>query len=176
MPQKVMGMNYQQRFRMFGALLILSALFFTLGFTVGLTFLTIRPQKFALCFTFGSLTFMSSFAVLKGPYQHLAGMITPDRLPFTTVYIGSMLGTLYFTFRWGGPTGYALVIASSALQLLALVWYLITFLPGGSAGMKALTTVIYKMLKPVVVVCARMQAACVAKCFGWIASSASSSR
>jgi hypothetical protein len=36
MPKKIMGMGYQQRFKVFCALLFLSALFFALAFTVGM--------------------------------------------------------------------------------------------------------------------------------------------
>jgi len=155
MPQKVLGMNYQERFRMFCALLILSVVFFTLGFTVGLPLIAVRPRKFALCFTCGSLTFMGSFAILRGPHAHFSGMFASDRLPFTVIYIGSMLATMYFTFKSHGLSGYMMVVASSAFQLLSLVWYLITFLPGGAQGMKILTSAIITMLKPIIVGCTK---------------------
>ena len=73
---------------------------------------------------------MSSFAILKGPYEHLQSMIAYDRIHFTVLYVGSMLMTLYLTFTVGGAQGYILVLAASALQLMALLWYLVTFLPG----------------------------------------------
>lgn len=167
-PSKILGMNYQQRFRMFCVLLLLSALFFGLGFAVGLPLITIRPQKFALCFTFGSLTFMSSFAILRGPAAHISGMLAMDRLPFTTIYLSSMFCTLYFCFSVGGISGYVTVIASSVLQILALLWYLITFIPGGSAGMHVLFSAMIKISKPVIVGCTKVWAACVAKLFGWV--------
>merc|ERR1719361_815080 len=91
LPSRVMGMNYQERFRMFCALILVSTVFFLLAFFVGLPMITIRPQKFALSFTCGSLTFMGSFAILKGPTEHLKGMLSPDRIFFTTVYISSMI-------------------------------------------------------------------------------------
>ena len=130
LPQKVLGMNYQQRFQVFCISLLLSCIFFALGFFVGIPLLTVRPQKFALSFTFGSITFMSSFAILKGPYEHFSSMMAYDRIHFTVVYLGSMMFTLYLTFTVGGAQGYLLVLGSSLLQLLALFWYLVTFLPG----------------------------------------------
>ena len=152
--------------QMFCALLILSALFFALAFAVGLPMIYIRPQKFALSFTCGSLTFMGSFAILKGPYEHLMGMLVPDRLPFTAVYVGSMMATLFFTFTAGGATGYVIVLGCSAAQLLALMWYLITFLPGGAAGMQMLSAAIYTLLKPVAVACTRCWATIMTKVLG----------
>jgi len=170
MPQKVLGMNYQQRFKVFCALLVLSSLFFFLAFTVGMTLITVRPQKFALSFTFGSLAFMGSFSILRGPWTHLSGMLTISRLPFTISYLGSMMATLYLTFNMGGPQGYVMVLAASGVQLLALLWYLIAFLPGGAQGMKYLVSTIVSMLRPIIVGCTKCFGACVVKILGRITS------
>lgn len=53
----------------------------------------IRPSKFALSFTFGSMCLMTAFAMLKGPAAFLAGLLEPKRLALTTAYFFS-LGTL----------------------------------------------------------------------------------
>jgi hypothetical protein len=166
MPQQILGMNYQQRFKVFCALLILSIVFFGLGFVVGLPMISIRPQKFALSFTFGSLTFMGSFAILRGPEAHLASMFAQDRLPFTMVYIVSMLATLYFTFTAHGVKAYVTVLVSSGMQLVALLWYLVTFLPGGAQGMKVLTSAILTMIKPIVLGCTKCFQNIVMRTFG----------
>ena len=155
---------------MFCALLLLAALFFILGFAVGLPLITIRPQKFALCFTFGSLTFMSSFAILKGPYEHLTGMIQRDRLLFTVVYATSMLATLWFTMNVGGASGYIMVLTSSAFQIVALLWYLISFIPGGASGLHILLAALAKMLRPVLIGCSKLWAKCIQTCISWIMS------
>mmetsp|Transcript_18667 Transcript_18667/g.40061 ORF Transcript_18667/g.40061 Transcript_18667/m.40061 type:complete len:254 (-) Transcript_18667:806-1567(-) len=175
LPQKVMGMNYQQRFQVFCVCLLLSAVFFALGFFVGVPLLTVRPQKFALSFTCGSITFMGSFAILKGPYEHFRGMLAYDRIHFTVFYLGSMMLTLYLTFMAGGARGYVSVLAASALQLLALLWYLVTFLPGGATGMRVLTQALWAMLKPLIVGCAKVQAMCIGRCVSWYASRFTSS-
>ena len=151
-------------FQVFTALLLLSALFFALAFGVGMPMITLRPQKFAISFTFGSLLFMGSFGILKGPMEHLKSMCAGDRMFFTTIYIGSMLSTLYFTFNIGGPQGYLIVLGSSGMQLLALLYYLISFLPGGAAGMKILIAAMCRLLQPVFIMCAKFQAICMARC------------
>mmetsp|Transcript_1806 Transcript_1806/g.3878 ORF Transcript_1806/g.3878 Transcript_1806/m.3878 type:complete len:251 (+) Transcript_1806:167-919(+) len=163
LPQKIMGMNYQQRFQIFCICLLLSLVFFALGFFVGVPLLTVRPQKFALSFTCGSITFMSSFAILKGPAAHFRSMLAYDRIHFTVVYLGSMIMTMYLTFTVGGAQGYVLVLGASALQLMSLLWYLVTFLPGGAMGMKVLTQALWTMLKPLIVGCAKMQAMCISR-------------
>jgi len=83
---------------------------------------------------------------------------------FTTIYVGSMLTTLYFTFTVGGPKGYLVVLAASGTQLLALLYYLISFLPGGAAGFRILLAAMCQLLKPVLLVCAKFQAICMARC------------
>jgi len=113
---------------------------------------------------------MSSFAILKGPVEHLKSMLAWDRIHFTVVYLGSMMATLYLTFTVGGAQGYVLVLGASALQLVSLLWYLVTFLPGGAMGMKVLTQALWTMLKPLIVGCAKMQAMCISRCVSWYAS------
>ena len=166
MPQQVLGMSYQQRFKVFVSLLIVSGIFFALAFFVGLPLITIRPQKFAISFTCGSLTFMGSFALLRGPWTHFSGMMATERLPFTTLYLGSMFGTMYCTFTAGGAKGYVSVLFMSSVQLLALLWYLVTFLPGGTQGLKVLTTAILTILKPLIVGCSKCFAKIAMKLFG----------
>lgn len=91
-------------------------------------------------------------------------MCARDRIVFTVVYVGSMIMTLYFTFQFGGVSGYALVMSASAAQLVALLWYLISFLPGGATALQFLVATLGHILKPVIVACARLQAACLARC------------
>ena len=113
---------------------------------------------------------MGSFAILKGPHAHAMSMLAYERLPFTVVYVGSMLATLYLTFTVGGAQGYVLVLAASMLQLLSLLWYLVTFLPGGAMGMKVLTQALWTLLKPLLIGCAKVQAMCLGRCVSWYAS------
>lgn len=152
----------------FCALLFLSALFFALAFFVGVPMIALKPQKFALSFTCGSILFMCSFAIMKGPKEHLMGLFAPDQRLFTSIYFVSMFMTIYCTFQFGGITGYVAVLSCSAAQLVALVWYLISFLPGGSAGLKYIIAVVSHFLKPIIVVCAKWQAVCIVKCLGWM--------
>jgi hypothetical protein len=164
MPQQILGMNYQQRFQVFCSLLLVSGLFFALAFFVGMPLITARPQKFALSFTCGSITFMCSFIILRGPWAHFTGLISFDRLPFTCVYFASMIGTLYATFSFRGAKGYIIVLVFSILQLLALLWYLVAFIPGGSQGLTFLVLALGKMLRPVIGMCTSCLSAIFRKC------------
>merc|ERR1719506_1910824 len=103
--------------------------------------------------------------------EHLKSMLQPDQLVFTFFYLGSMFLTLLFTFKKGGFSGYVLVLSASVVQLLALVSYLISFIPGGAAGLKYVFAAMGHILQPVFTACARFQAICLAKCFSWITQS-----
>ncbi|CAN0496439.1 unnamed protein product [Laminaria digitata] len=60
-------------------------------------------------------------------------MLARDRLPFSLAYVGSMTGTLYACLVL---QSYPMVVVFSAVQLFALAWYFLSFVPGGSQGMK----------------------------------------
>jgi hypothetical protein len=92
---------------------------------------------------------MGSFGILKGPVEHLKSMFQADRLYFTFLYFGSMFVTLYATFSFGGASGYLLVMSASAAQLVGLLWYLISFLPGGASGLKYVAAAMGHMLNQV---------------------------
>jgi hypothetical protein len=79
----------------FAALLCGAALFFFLAFFVFLPMLVIAPSKFALSFTCGSICTMAAMLMLSGWKAGMAHMVSPDRLPFTAIYLGSMAATLY---------------------------------------------------------------------------------
>jgi len=142
--ESLFGLSYQTRFKGFVATLIASSFFFFMAFTVGMPVIVIRPSKFALCFTVGSLMFMSSFALLKGPTAHLKSMVTLDRLPFTVSYVGSMLLTLYAALV---VRSYVFVIATSTIQMATLAYYFLSFLPGGTAGARVFLFTLTKTAK-----------------------------
>ncbi|CBN73959.1 conserved unknown protein [Ectocarpus siliculosus] len=146
----IMGMSYQQRFKGFVVSLLLSVAFFVLAFVIGLPMIMLRPHKFALTFTLGSFFFMGSFAMLKGPVAHLKSMLARDRLPFTVAYVGSMGATLYACLIL---QSYMMVVTCSVIQLLALAWYFLSFVPGGSQGMRYFLSAIHKTARYTLLPC-----------------------
>ena len=44
----------------------------------------------------GSILFLASWAALMGPYAYATHLISGSRLPFTAVYFGSIIMTIYF--------------------------------------------------------------------------------
>ena len=131
-----LGMPSRQQMLTFGVLMAAALFFLTLAFTVALPVLVIAPAKFAFCFTLGSGCFMAAFGALRGFKAQLEHMTQGDRLPFTACYVGSMLATLYAALFMHS---YVFCIIFSAAQLVALLYYSFSYLPGGTAGAKLIT-------------------------------------
>lgn len=58
-------------------------------------------------------------------------MASRERLPFTAAYLGSLFGTLYASLFM---KSYIFSLLSCVAQLVAGVWYIASFFPGGAAG------------------------------------------
>ncbi|KAL2011700.1 hypothetical protein VTN00DRAFT_4418 [Thermoascus crustaceus] len=95
--------------------------------------LMLKPRKFAILWSVGSLLFLASWAVLMGPLVYARHLVSGPRLPFTAAYFGSIVLTLYFAvgLRWT-----SLTLVSAIFQLAALVWYLVSYFPMGSTGLQ----------------------------------------
>ena len=95
--------------------------------------IVLKARKFALMFSLGSLFTMGSFSFLWGPCNHLQHLFSKDRLPFTSVYLGTLTATLYFAL---GLQSYMLTSVAAVGQVIALLWFVISYIPGGQTGMK----------------------------------------
>ncbi|WVQ81385.1 hypothetical protein IAT38_003509 [Cryptococcus sp. DSM 104549] len=93
-----------------------------------LPILAIKPRKFALAFTLGSLLFMLGFAILHGPWNHLKHILSPERLPFSLSYFGSLFLTLFFAIGVRSTIG---TLVAAIIQVVALLSYLAAYFPGG---------------------------------------------
>ncbi|KAG0473884.1 hypothetical protein HPP92_015221 [Vanilla planifolia] len=123
---------------MYFGLLLASGIFFVfIAFTLFLPVMVLMPQKFALCFTLGCGFIIASFFALKGSKNQLAHMSSKERLPFTLTFLGSMLGTIYVSMVLHS---YVLSVFFSVIQVLALAYYVVSYFPGGSAGLKFLSS------------------------------------
>ncbi|OCF56310.1 hypothetical protein V866_005019 [Kwoniella sp. B9012] len=93
-----------------------------------LPILAIKPRKFALAFTLGSCLFMLGFAILHGPWNHLKHILSPERLPFSLAYFGSLALTLFFAIGIRSTIG---TLIAAIIQVVALLSYLAAYFPGG---------------------------------------------
>ncbi|KAG0649710.1 transport SFT2 [Hyphodiscus hymeniophilus] len=82
-----------------------------------------KPRKFAILWSLGSALFLASWAAMMGPWAYATHLVSTPRLPFTAAYFGSIALTLYFS-----------------LGLACLLWYLVSYFPMGSSGLRLATT------------------------------------
>ncbi|THU93858.1 SFT2-domain-containing protein [Dendrothele bispora CBS 962.96] len=107
----------------FGVCLLGAAVCFFVAF---LTML--RPTKFALSFSLGSLLVMIGFSVLIGPINHIKHLLSKERLPFTFIYLSSLGLTLYFSL---GLHSFLGSLICGIIQIGALLVYVFAYFPGG---------------------------------------------
>ena len=103
--------------------------------------LLVKARKFALLFSLGSLFVISSFNFLWGFVAHLKHLFSKERFPFTSVYFTSLFLTIYFAL---GLRSTVLTIVSSVFQVVALMWYIISYLPGGQKGLSFFSRIFYR--------------------------------
>jgi hypothetical protein len=66
-------------------------------------------------------------------------MISKERLPFTAGFLGSMAATIYVSMVLHS---YIFSVICAAVQVLALLYYVLSYFPGGTAGMQFVTSLI----------------------------------
>lgn len=124
------------RMLIFGACNIGALACFILCFTL-FPVLSLKPRKLVVLWTLGSILFLSSFAAMMGPWAYVQHLASTPRLPFTAAYFGSLGLTIYFSI---GLHSTILTLFSALVQLACLTWYLVSYFPLGSSGLRLATT------------------------------------
>jgi hypothetical protein len=120
------------RLLIFGMCLAGSAACFALCFFI-MPVLALKPRKFGLLWSLGSLLFVISFGVLQGPVNYVVHLVSPTRLPFTLAYFGSIIATLIFSV---GMRSTILTILATVVQIIAAIWYTVSYFPMGAQSLK----------------------------------------
>ena len=87
-----------------------------------------NPTPFAFKYTLGSLLSMGASSFLVGPVKQCEGMFAPVRRLASLLYVASLCATLVCIFRLHDRL---LTSISMCLQLAAMVWYCLTYVPFG---------------------------------------------
>jgi len=130
--QAWVALSRWERLLGFGGCLIGAAVCFFVAFLT-LPLLALRPAKFALSFSLGSLLVMFGFAVLVGPINHLKHLFSKDRLLFSLIYFSSLGLTLYFSLDAHSYIG---SLIGAVTQVVALVSYVVSYFPGGTQTLR----------------------------------------
>ncbi|KAI0484763.1 SFT2-domain-containing protein [Xylariaceae sp. FL0804] len=131
-----LALSRWDRMLIFGACNLAAAACFVLCFVLW-PVLFPKPRKFVILWSFGSLLFLSSWAAMMGPVAYLQHLISGPRLPFTAAYFGSIALTIYFSI---GLHNTILTLFSAILQIACLIWYLVSYFPMGSSGLRLATS------------------------------------
>ncbi|XP_028297116.1 vesicle transport protein SFT2C [Gouania willdenowi] len=123
------GMSKGQRLVAFVVCLLLS------GFCFGLSalyapLLLLYARKFSLLWSLGSIFAIASVAILRGPSRLAATLPTS---PGAAVYLCALAGTLYAALKLRSTV---LTAVGAAVQVTVIAGYVMTLLPGGSAGFR----------------------------------------
>ncbi|KAI2616567.1 SFT2-domain-containing protein [Hypoxylon sp. NC1633] len=124
------------RLLVFGACNLGALACFVLCFALWPVLMT-RPRKFVILWSFGSVLFLSSFAAVMGPIAYAKHLTSGSRLPFTAAYFGSIGLTIYFSV---GLHSTILTLLSAIVQIACLLWYLVSYFPMGSSGLRLATS------------------------------------
>ncbi|KAL2756160.1 hypothetical protein ACRALDRAFT_1076520 [Sodiomyces alcalophilus JCM 7366] len=124
------------RLMIFGACNLAALACFVICFAL-FPVLSLRPTKFVILWTLGSIFFLASFAAVMGPMAYARHLLSVERLPFTSAYLGSLALSLYFAL---GLRSTILTLLSAIVQLACLLWYLVSYFPMGSTGLRFATS------------------------------------
>ncbi|KAF8822473.1 SFT2 family protein [Cardiosporidium cionae] len=103
----------------------------------------LSPSKFSLPYTIGSLCLFASLGVLRGFTPLYNHMVSTSRLPFTIAYASSVALTLLFTLFF---RSYILVIIFSVAQIVSLLSFVISYLPGGTQILKSIGSSVWNSI------------------------------
>eukprot|EP00128_Syssomonas_multiformis_P017220 Colp12_sorted_trinity150504_noHs@18641 len=130
--ESCLALSRKQRILGFMCCLVGASVCFTLAFLF-LPTLVLKPRKFVLLFSLGGLLVLTSFAILRGPMTFLKNALSSERMFFTAAYFITTFSTLYCAL---GLRSTILTLACAIAQLFTLLWYFLSYIPGGSAGFK----------------------------------------
>eukprot|EP00656_Telonema_subtile_P057189 TRINITY_DN9351_c0_g1_i4.p2 TRINITY_DN9351_c0_g1~~TRINITY_DN9351_c0_g1_i4.p2 ORF type:complete len:171 (+),score=39.31 TRINITY_DN9351_c0_g1_i4:136-648(+) len=138
-----------QRLKYFTVLTIIGLLLLGLS-SLFIPLIMVRPHKFALLLTLGNLCIWTAIGMLRGPAEQFKELTSMDRLPFTVVFAGSIAMTFWYSM---GKGQYLYVLFCTVLQVCALLWYVLSYFPGGMTALSMLRGVIIKAFMGYVSVC-----------------------
>lgn len=97
----------------------------------------IRPSKFIVPYCLSNLLLFTSLGFLHGFYSYSKHLFSKSKWPFSAAFVGTTFLTLYIALVL---RMYALTVPMAIVQFVAMVSFVISYLPGGSSGLSAMGT------------------------------------
>lgn len=119
------NLSYQER---------IVGLAFCIGFGFVISFFScfyvIIPRKFAVLYTIGNLLGVGGTMFLVGPKRQMSVMCAPHRRNASMGFFAGMIVTLGLALT---HQSFIFIIASVVVQTVALIWYILSYIPFGRA-------------------------------------------
>ena len=98
----------------------------------------ISPAKFSLCFSLGSLLFLTSFLFWYGTKKYFEKIFSKERFWISIFFVVSIfIGCGFSLGKY-----YLISLVCSIFQLISLILFILTFLPGGKLGIDCIKNII----------------------------------
>ena len=94
----------------------------------------------------GSLCILGSFAMIRGPYQFIVKdmLLNKEKGIFAWLYLVSLFVTIYASMVM---KSYLITIPSLIVEVICLLFFICSYFPGGTTGMKALLRFCWGIIK-----------------------------
>eukprot|EP00003_Mantamonas_plastica_P027034 TRINITY_DN5697_c0_g1_i2.p3 TRINITY_DN5697_c0_g1~~TRINITY_DN5697_c0_g1_i2.p3 ORF type:complete len:156 (-),score=27.37 TRINITY_DN5697_c0_g1_i2:655-1122(-) len=128
-----LSLTYKQR--LYGAVACGLLGFLAAGLST-LYILSLKLTKFAILYTIGNILALGSTMFIVGPWRQFKNMTKKNRLIASGIYVLALAGTLWAALK--PDPSVILVILMVVIQFCALIWYCLSYVPGGRATCSAL--------------------------------------
>lgn len=119
----------QQRFIGMGVAVLMTCVCWTLG---SFSLLAFRISSFIFMFTLGNISALAATCFLVGPKKQLENMSQGDRRASAIAFVLAMVGTLVASLMFNSYFSTLFIVLPCMLvQVAALIWYCLTYIPGG---------------------------------------------
>jgi hypothetical protein len=95
-----------------------------------LPLIIISPKKFSFCFAVGCILVLISFLFLVGTKTYVNKLLDNKRILFSISFILSIFIGIGFSLG----SHYFISLICSGVQLISMIMFVLTFIPGGKAG------------------------------------------
>ena len=125
-------------------LLFLSGLFLLFMSFMFLPMVLFKPQKFVSCFNLGTFLTIFSFVFYYGSKDFFEMLFNKERKNFTFAYLFSLCVDLYLMNK---STLFIFALFLNVVQMLIMVSFLLSFVPGGKSGVKLIISNVLNSIK-----------------------------
>eukprot|EP00892_Ulva_mutabilis_P011156 jgi/Ulvmu1/8412/UM042_0119.1 len=122
-------LSTQQRIAGFGACVVFTAVFWALG---SFSLMSVNLSSFIFMFTLGNISALVGTCFLVGPKAQFMNMTTKERLGSAAAFVFAMIATLAASLHFKGFLSVIMIVVPCMIiQMIALIWYCSTYVPGG---------------------------------------------